>query len=95
MVIKKKTTKSGVVIRYIFDDELEYQMYITTLKEIKDTVSAEYRDYVEDLVVLFEKNHKEEDPYFDNKTTATIFENYLPTFMKANYYIIESLSYKL
>lgn len=79
MDIFKKKTRKGLVIRYVFDDEGEYNNLIEVITSICDKMPEDDRKDMEELIKLFKDYYNPQSEYAEGKPSVTVFEDHLLT----------------
>ncbi len=77
MFIQKKNTKKGVIIKYVFDDTREYDLYLDHLAKLSLSSSDWIADTTKDVLDLFKSYYTAADSYCDNKPVVVVFEDHL------------------
>ncbi len=79
MDIFKKKTRKGLVIRYVFDDEDEYNNLIDAITSICDKMPEDDKKDIEELIKLFKDYYNPQSEYAEGKPSVTVFEDHLLT----------------
>lgn len=77
MFIQKKNTKKGVVIKFVFDDTKEYNLYLDHLTKLSQSSFEWIADTIKDVLDLFKEYYTESDSYCENKPAVVVFEDHL------------------
>lgn len=79
MDIKRVNTSKGLVIRYVFEDEAEYQTYMEYLSSIERCFDEEKKENIHNLIDLFSHYYDPHSQYEENRPVVTVFENHMLT----------------
>ena len=73
----KKTRQKGIIVKYVFDDEKDYNDFMADLNIISKHVDDQKG--MNEVISLFKDYYHASDPYSDNKPTVIVYQDHLLT----------------
>lgn len=90
-ISSKKTKDKGFVVKYIFDDEEEYSLYIKAMEIILNKLPKEEdRNRYAEIINLFRNYYTQSDPYSKNKPAVTISEENIPILAMTIWFLFDT-----
>jgi len=90
-IISKRTKNKGFVVKYIFDDEEEYSLYVKAMEIILNKLPKEEdRNRYAEIINLFKNYYTQSDPYSKNKPTVTISEENIPILAMTIWFLFDT-----
>lgn len=90
-IISKRTKDKGFVVKYIFDDEEEYSLYVKAMEIILNKLPKEEdRNKYAEIINLFKNYYTQSDPYSKNKPAVTISEENVPILAMTIWFLFDT-----
>lgn len=90
-ISSKKSKGKGFVLKYIFDDEEEYSLYIKAMEIILNKLPKEEdRNGYAEIIDLFRNYYTQSDPYSKNKPVVTISEKNIPILAMTIWFLFDT-----